>query len=76
MAEFAQFVEGYLGGPVTDATGLSGNYDFDIFFTTDLDVDAPSLRSAIQSAGLKLESRKGPVEVIVVDHVEKTPTEN
>jgi uncharacterized protein (TIGR03435 family) len=31
---------------------------------------------AIEKAGLKLESRKAPVGVIVVDHLEKTPTEN
>jgi uncharacterized protein (TIGR03435 family) len=35
-----------------------------------------SLFAAIEKAGLKLESRKAPVEVIVVDHLEKTPTEN
>jgi uncharacterized protein (TIGR03435 family) len=37
----------------------------------------PNLFAAIQSQlGLKLESKKGPVELIVIDHVEKTPTEN
>jgi uncharacterized protein (TIGR03435 family) len=35
-----------------------------------------SLFSTIQQLGLKLEARKAPVEIIVVDHVEKTPTEN
>jgi len=38
---------------------------------------APDLFAAVQSQlGLKLESKKGPVEMIIVDHVEKTPTEN
>ena len=37
----------------------------------------PTLFAALQSQlGLKLEAKKGPVEIIVVDHVEKTPTEN
>lgn len=40
--------------------------------------EAPTLNifGAIQTLGLKLEPRKGNVEIIVVDHVEKTPTEN
>jgi uncharacterized protein (TIGR03435 family) len=35
-----------------------------------------SILSAVQQLGLKLEPRKTPVETIVVDHLEKTPTEN
>jgi len=35
-----------------------------------------SLAEAVQSMGLKLESRKSMVDQFVVDHVEKTPTEN
>jgi len=46
--------------------------------------DAPStgdafgeaLLTAIEKAGLKLETRKAPVEMVVVDHIEKTPTAN
>lgn len=41
------------------------------------DPDGVSLLNAVQSQlGLKLEARKGPVELIVVDYIEKTPTEN
>jgi len=35
-----------------------------------------SLSKSIESLGLKLESRKAMVEQLVIDHVEKTPTEN
>jgi uncharacterized protein (TIGR03435 family) len=43
----------------------------------DPDVNGVSLFTAVQSQlGLRLDTKKGPVELIVVDHVEKTPTEN
>ena len=43
---------------------------------TRLDAYGEALVSAIEKGGLKLESRKAPVEMIVVDHLEKTPTAN
>ncbi len=37
----------------------------------------PSIFNALQEQlGIKLESKKGPVDLLVIDHVEKTPTEN
>jgi len=39
--------------------------------------DGVTLLDAVQSQlGLKLEAKKGPVDVVVVDHIEKAPTEN
>ena len=39
--------------------------------------EGPSIFTAVQEQlGLRLEARKSPVEILVVDHVEKTPTEN
>jgi len=35
-----------------------------------------SIYATVQQLGLKLETRKSPVEMIVVDHIEKTPTDN
>jgi uncharacterized protein (TIGR03435 family) len=35
-----------------------------------------SIFAAVQQMGLKLEARKAPIEQIVIDHVEKMPTEN
>jgi uncharacterized protein (TIGR03435 family) len=37
---------------------------------------AGSIFDAVQRYGLKLESRKAPMEIVTVDHIEKTPTEN
>lgn len=36
----------------------------------------PSIFEAVQQYGLKLEPRKGPLEMLTIDHIEKTPTEN
>jgi uncharacterized protein (TIGR03435 family) len=71
-----------VGRQVIDKTGLTGNYDFKLTWTPDEmsatpDSSAsgdsgPSIFAAIEDQlGLKLVSAKGPVEVIVVDHIEK-----
>jgi uncharacterized protein (TIGR03435 family) len=40
------------------------------------DLPTDSLTAAIEAAGMRLESRKAPQDVIVIDHADKTPTEN
>jgi len=76
---------------VVDRTGLTGNWDFEVTFTPDqsqlppgippgqlpdVDPNAPSLVTAIEEQlGLRLRPARGPVEVLVVDRVER-PTEN
>lgn len=70
--------------PVLDMTGLKGFYDLKLEWTpeslygpAETDPSGPTLRSALQEQlGLKLETRKAPVDLIVVDHAEKLPTEN
>ncbi len=68
---------------VIDLTGLEGQFEFKLEWTPDNGpappdgASAPSLFTAVQEQlGLKLESRKGPLDVLVVDHAEKVPTEN
>jgi len=69
---------------VLDETNLTGKYDIDLRYAPDIDTpgqtqadrNSPSLFTALQEQlGLKLESKKGPVEMFVIDHVER-PSEN
>jgi uncharacterized protein (TIGR03435 family) len=80
MAQFTDALQRVLQAIVVDETGLSGNYYFALRYAQENappDTDAPPLFAVIQQElGLKLEKRKRPVEVLVVDHIEKTPTEN
>ena len=74
MKLLAGALQGYLGDRVMDETGLTGLYDLNLDFTADENTAAegPRIFEAVQDQlGLKLEARKGPVEVIVIDHVEK-----
>jgi bla regulator protein blaR1 len=76
---------GSLDRPILDQTGLVGSFDFSIEFTGGFKGPSPDVQpdpSAItflealqDQLGLKLKSQKGPVEVLVIDHVEK-PSEN
>jgi uncharacterized protein (TIGR03435 family) len=72
--------------PIVDRTGLSGNYDLDVSWADEsrpsngelrpVSLDVAALITAFQEqAGLKLESARGPVQFLVIDHVEK-PSEN
>jgi uncharacterized protein (TIGR03435 family) len=73
------------GRAIVDQTGLKGRYDFALTWSERLSAadagpddgaDAPSLFTAIQEQlGLKLVPTKTPVEVIVIDHIER-PSEN
>lgn len=80
MDHFADWLSGYAKGPVINATGLAGEYDFVLWWSFDTldNPDAgPDMFQALQSQlGLKLEAKKGPIEVLVIDHAEKIPTEN
>ena len=69
-----------LGLPIVDETGLTGYYDVLLKWTAD-DTSAdttvgPSIFAAIQDTlGLRLSGGKQPIDVLVIDHVER-PTEN
>jgi len=79
LPRFAEELTRVAGRPVLDQTGLTGRYDIEMDWAADDDdddIDAPKLLTAIrEQLGLTLESRKAPVEVVVVDHMEM-PSEN
>src|SRR6185312_4394044 len=88
MAWLATMLSGQLDSPVIDATGLKANYDYILSWSSSeesgehssspasiLEPYRPALITAVQSQlGLKLEHKKGQVEVLVIDHMEKIPT--
>jgi uncharacterized protein (TIGR03435 family) len=93
MAQFAYLLfhgmaAGYVGSPVTDATGLEGGWDFTLNFSAPALAKAAeggspepngavSLQEAMEKQiGVKMEMRKQPTEVLVIDHLERMPTEN
>ncbi len=80
-----------LGRPVVDKTGLAGKYDFKLEFVPAdgppvlsaqgvpdaLDDSGPGILTATQQQlGLKLEPKKVPLDMFVIDSVDKVPTEN
>ena len=60
------------GRNVVDKTGITGRYDLKLQWTPDDAADSgPSLFTALEEQlGLKLQPAKGPVQVLVIDHVE------
>jgi uncharacterized protein (TIGR03435 family) len=73
MPVLAERLSFYLGRPVMDQTGIKGFFDFQYDYLSDdphPDVISTIITS-VEQLGLKLASGKGPIEAIVVDHVEK-----
>jgi uncharacterized protein (TIGR03435 family) len=87
MDDFKTLLQRALEQPVSDRTGLTGRYDFDLEITPDEtlyggafkgaeDESKPRLVPALQDQlGLKLNATKGPVSALVIEHAER-PSQN
>lgn len=95
ISQLANFLEGQVGKPVVDKTGLTAKYDYGFAFDASglagefrpsaaaaadfatAPAGAPSLFTAVQQElGLRLDQKKVTVQLIVIDRLEKVPTEN
>ena len=89
MKDVAQQISEPLSRPVIDATGLTGRYDIQIDISSymvsaaaagkgdgELDVMSILFTGLQEQLGVRLEPKKDTVEILVVDHAEKTPLEN
>jgi uncharacterized protein (TIGR03435 family) len=90
--QFVEMLSGVLRAPVIDQTGLKGKYDITIDGAKYMDQLSKHSESGVapdpmgpaalviiaieDELGLKVESRKAPVDLLIVDHAEKVPTEN
>ncbi len=78
MDQIARGLWSQLGRVVIDRTGLTGAFDLDLDFAAETSadvpasIDSPSIFTAVQEQlGLRLEAARGPVEVLVIDRVER-----
>jgi len=92
LSDLAEVLTRPAGRPVLDKTGIEGRYLFQLEWALDpvpsgsgpvtdgrgaLPDSAPSLFTAVEEKfGLKLESHRTPIEILVIEAVEKVPTEN
>jgi uncharacterized protein (TIGR03435 family) len=88
MGALAQVLSNQGFGPIVDATGLKGEYEVNLSWVADpvagqtappataSDPLADLFAALRDSLGLRLEARKSPSEVLVIDHIERVPTGN
>ena len=85
MRNFAEWLSGVADRPVIDATELNGEYGFTLSWMMSIpgapvgpdQESGPDLSAALgEQLGLRLEAKRAAIEMVVIDHAEKTPIEN
>ena len=80
MASLADLVSRYLNTVVVDRTEVAGAYNFELKWSRD-DLPAvdqpPTLPVVLEDVlGVRLQAQKVPVEMVVVDRIDRAPTDN
>ena len=82
LSVLASMLSGQMHAPVDDKTALAGKYDFTLEFVPEGfapssdDSGAPLMAAIQEQLGLKLEAKKVPTDVLVIDKADKVPTAN
>lgn len=90
LADLVTRCEGQVHLPIVDKTGLTGRYDYSFDYAPDLPANqqeesavgtamdpGPDFVTAFQKQlGFRLEKKKLPIDVLVIDHVDRAPVEN
>lgn len=73
IRQLLDYVESVVGGRIEDRTGLVGEYDVNLSWSRGSnDTERPSIFTALQEQlRLKLEPTRGPVDVLVIDRLER-----
>jgi uncharacterized protein (TIGR03435 family) len=65
--------------PVADRTGIAGSYDIKLEFAPDIEQDStlPSVFTTLrETLGLELKAQQIPMQVLVIDHIDRVPAAN
>jgi uncharacterized protein (TIGR03435 family) len=84
VSQLADRISGSMGAPVVDMTGLKDRYNFTLDISRYLtggslkpeDMAAILSQAVQEQLGLRLAPKKLPVEILVIDYVERVPTAN
>jgi uncharacterized protein (TIGR03435 family) len=85
MTQIADALARVAGRPVIDRTGMDGRFFYSLSYSPlsteatsgAADPGPPDFFVAVQQQlGLKLEPRNEPIEILIVDHAERVPTQN
>jgi uncharacterized protein (TIGR03435 family) len=84
LAQFSEMMSSPLQAVVVDQTGLTGGWDFTLDMSSFMMMKPTGIEDAIgmiiqaanEQLGIKIEEKKVPTEVLIVDHAERVPVEN